>query len=211
MKAAERIEAAIARALARGMKLDLGKPIREYRNYEPHVSAPRPRVIGTDQEGKPIRIPGVLTADGRQPRSTVVGYTHDQFAYAVQGLSSKTFNAILWCCGQDLQARAELKWALLEVALERAEREHWPKRFRRADCEITGRMRCEHKYIPDLCMLALWEAAEPKTFGTHGARAKWFGLSEPHWRAALSKIYAPLPAEVMSWLDIGLRHLAKRL
>jgi len=210
----ERLELAIANANARGMRLELGRPIREYADYEPHLSAPRRRDVRPsvgDDAGDP-GIPGVITADGKQPPATSRGWTHEQLGFAASGMQPTYFKAVVWCLDMDAEARVYLKYELLQIAVQLKEQEHWPKQFRRFDCEATGLMRCRHRYVEDLCTLALREGAEPRIYGTEEARAKWFGISDRHWRrCGIADGYQSLHNELAAWYASGLRYLKDRL
>lgn len=215
MNTGERLEQAIAKANARGISLDVGRPIPEYENYQPHTAPPRRRDVVRDYQGtlKSAGIPGVLGAEGRQTRSRVSrGFTHEELAFAASTMEQPQLAAVLWCLNLDEPSRVLLKWELMKFALELREIENWPRQFRRADCELTGLMRCGHRYVQDLCTLALKEGVDPHGFGTEVARAKYFGLSEKHWRrSGIARGYSAISARLTYWYDAGIGGLRQRL
>lgn len=215
MKLGERLEIAIANASARGFRINLGRPIKEYANYDyaAHRRPPRPRVVGTDEQGKPVRIPGTETALGRQTRTPGRGgWTHEQLAFAASGMHELHFAALLWCLDRDEPSRVTLKAQLLMEAVRIKERRKWPPKIRRADCKQCGHARSERKYLQDLCTLALLEGAEPRAFSSEAARADWFGISERHWRRAkIGDGYAEISQQLVRWYASGYRYLLDRL
>ena len=215
MSVAERLEQAIAKASARGISLDVGRPIPEYQDYDyqAHTGAP-PRRDRVYEDGKLKHpgIPGVLSGEGRQTRSRVGrGFTHEQLAFAASTLDPLQLAAVLWCLNLDQPSRVLLKYELLQFALELRERERWPLELRRADCALTGFTRSP-RYVQDLCTIALTEGAEPHTLGTEAARAKYFGLSEKHWRrSGIARGYNAISARLKYWFDEGIDDLRRRL
>lgn len=216
MDLGERLELAIAKASARGIVLYQGKPIPEYEHYEPHTDPPRRRDVRPkkgDDPGDP-GIPGVYGARGRQSRSTTTsgGRKHEELAFAAAGVEPLPLAAFLWCLSADEPSRGMLKHELLLLALELRERRGWPQQIRRLDCEITGLTRCDHRYIQDLCTLALKEGADPHGFNTEQTRAKFFGISERHWRrSGIAAGYAMLSAALARWYSQGVDDLRRRL
>lgn len=214
MKPGEELEDLIARAEARGIKLELGKPIPEYDDYDyaAHRRAPRVRELVKDEKGKVTSfMPGVETADGRQSRSRRrPRWTAQDYGHAAAGMDPLQWDAIRWNLGMDQAAKHRLKAALILIAIELKERERWPARFRRADC-FCGSTRDQKRYVQDLCTLALLEGYNPQQFGTHGARAEWFGLSESHWRHAIARGYQGLYRHLEGWYLGALEHLRSNL
>ncbi len=213
MDIGERLEIAIANANARGLRIDLGKPIREYENYAPHDGQPRRRVVGKDLEGKLVTIPGVLSAEGRQTRSRrPLGWTHEQLGFAASGMDPLQQSTVLWCLDRDERSKSYVRYELMKLALELKEFARWPTRIRRAECEITGLQRCRDRYVEDLCTLALREGADPPTYASEAARAEWFGVHESHWRrTGIAAGYSVLSQRVTIWFDDGIRYLKSRL
>lgn len=211
----ERLELALARATARGVDLNLGKPIEEYQDYEEHRGPPRRRDVKRDEGGRltDVGIPGVLSAEGRQTRVSVSpAPTRQELAFAGAQMDPLELAAVLWCLNEDGTVRGHLKYELVKYALELKDVRGWPKHFRRADCEITGLVRCPYHYTLDLCTLALREGAEPITFATEASRALFFGVSEKHWRrSVLAGGYASISAKLTNWFRNGLADLGRRL
>jgi len=215
MDLGERLEQAIARASARGIPLVIGKPSPAYRNYKPHTDPPRRRdvVPATDDDLGNPGIPGVLTAEGRQTRSRVVrGFTHEELGFAAARIHPLELATVLWCLNADEFSRPTVKAQLLILAVELRETMCWPREIRRADCEITGLARERRHYCKDLCTLALKEGADPHVFGSEDARARFFGLSDKHWRRlGLANGYAMMIAHLTRWFDDGVRDLRQGL
>jgi len=214
MDLGERIEQAVTRANARGVNLVLGRPIPAYEDYEPHTSAPRRRDVQfADGMLKSIGIPGLYSAGGRQTRSSVnTSISRQEFDFVGRQMDQLELAALLWCLNEDALVRPMLKGQLLVHAVELKEIHQWPKRIRRADCELTGLVRCPHRYVIDLCTLALKEGADPDAFGTEIARALYFGVSERHWRrSVLAAGYQSISARLTNWLNNGLADLGRRL
>ncbi|MEO8466266.1 MAG: hypothetical protein ABI640_13060 [Gammaproteobacteria bacterium] len=215
MDLGERLEMAITKAAARGIRIDLGRPIPEYENYEPHVDPPRRRDVRRGAGGELLNagIPGILSAGGRETRSGgALGRKHEEFGFAAAGMDPLQLSAILWCLGMDDRCRTYVRAELFKVAVELKEREHWPPRIRRAECELTGLQRCQNRYVEDLCTLALREGADPHLYGSEGNRALWFGLSERHWRrSGLANGYQGLYGYLSGWYHGGLEYLKQRL
>jgi hypothetical protein len=214
MKSGELLEELITRAAARGVRLDLGKPIREFEDYDyaANRTAPRVRDVVTDDKGKVTSfIPGVTSAEGRQTRSQQSPrWTAQDYGHAAAGMDDLQWAAIRWCLGQDPDARTRLKSSLILIASHLKEVERWPSSFRRGEC-ACGSVRDPKRYILDLCTLALLEGADPQRFGSHGARAHWFGLSESHWRHAIARGYHGLYAHLEGWYNGALQHLRSSL
>lgn len=213
MDLGERLEIAIANANARGLRIDLGKPIKEYEDYQEHREPPRRRVVGTDGQGRAITIPGVLSAEGRQTRSRrPLGWTHEQLGFAASGMDPLHQSTVLWCLDRDERSKMYVKSELLKLALELKEQARWPARIRRAECAITGLQRCRDRYVEDLCTLAMRQGADPPTYASEAARAEWFGLHESNWRRiGLAAGYSVLSQRVTIWFDDGIRYLKSRL
>jgi hypothetical protein len=215
----QRIEQAIAKANAQGMQLELGKPQPWYEDYEPHTSRPRRREVVRHLEGpdkgklKHPGIPGVLSGEGRQTRSMVArGGKHEELGFAEAGLDQLPLAALCWCLNGEQPSRAILKHQLLLLALELRERDHWPKQVRRADCPVTGFVRCDHRYMQDLCTLALREGKDPWTYSTETNRARFFGISDKHWRrSGIANGYGTLMSQLASWFEQGISDLGRRV
>lgn len=210
----ERLELALARATARGIDLNIGKPIPEYANYEEHRNPPARRdVVYEDGKLKDYGIPGVLSAEGRQTRTSVSpAATRQELAYAGAQMNPLELAAVLWCLNEDHTVRGHIKHELLIYAVEQKELHHWPLKVRRADCEVTGLVRCKYEYVQDLCELAVREGAAPLTFATEASRALYFGVSERHWRRSfLAAGYQSISSALTNWYRNGLADLGRRL
>lgn len=213
----ERLELALARANALGIDLNLGKPIPAYENYdyESHRGAPPRRDVLYREDGtlKDRGIPGVRSAEGRQTRTAVNRtITRQELAYAGAQMDQLELAAVLWCLNEDGTVRARLKHELLIFAVELKEKERWPKKISRVDCELTGLVRCPYHYVMDLVTLALREGAAPATFATEAARALYFGVSDRHWRRSfLAAGYHAISGKLTNWFRNGLADLGRRL
>jgi hypothetical protein len=211
----ERLELAIARATARGVDLNLGKPIEEYEDYEPHRDPPRRRDVKHDEAGRLTDpgIPGVCAALGRQTRVALdPPITRHELAYAGAQMDPLELAAVLWCLNEDRTVRAHLKYELLKHALALKESSGWPKKVRRVDCEVTELVRCQWRYVEDLCTLAIREGAAPGSYATEASRAVYFGVTEQYWRRSfLVSGYAAIGARLTNWYRNGLADLSRRL
>ena len=190
-------------ASARGIDLGLSRPKRDI--PPEHRGPPRRRKEHPDDPG----IPGVLTAEGKQTRtSRAPEWSARELAMAAQGMPDTSWRALCWVVGQEEQSRMHLKYTLLQLAVERKERESWPDRMKRGDCQDCGCLRST-SYVEDLCTLAV---AEMATQGmTEIARAQFFGLAEHNWRRHVMRLYQPLYQHAQGWYQDGIRYLQSRL
>lgn len=218
MEVGERLEQAFANASARGIRIDFGRPIKEYVNYDyrAHRMPPPVRDRVVDEEGKlkDPGIPGVFSAEGRQTRAGARpgAKRHEELAYAAAGMDPLPLAAVLWCLGLDDRSRSYLRAELLKLALYLKETQRWPPKLRRAECEKTGLQRCQNRYVVDLVTLALREGADPDVYKTEAARALWFGIAERHWRrSGIAQGYDAVFGELVAWYTNGIGYLLARL
>lgn len=191
----------------RGIDLGLSRPKRDIPLA--HKGAPRRRVIGQDEKGRDVTIPGVLTAEGRQTRtSKAPEWSARDLAIAAQGMPDVSWRALCWVVGQEEPSKVYLKNALFVIAVERKEREAWPVSMRRGDCRNCGCLRSTH-YVEDLCTLAVTEMANTEM--TQVSRAQFFGLAEHNWRRNVERLYHPLYQHAQGWYQDGIRYLQTKL
>lgn len=194
-------------ATARGINLELRRPKRDLE----HQGAPRRRVVGEDDNGNVITIPGVVSARGNQDRSTrLPEWSGRELGLATQGMPDIQWRALCWVIGAEEQSRMYLKGELLNRALETKEHEVWPDTFRRGNCDFCGCNRSV-KYVEDLCVLALTELAHPNLYGTESDRANFFSINDHNWRRHVSRIYQSIYAPAHSWYADGIRYIQRRL
>jgi hypothetical protein len=210
------IQTLISIASARGIDLDLGKPRDGYEIPAAHLSGPRRRAVeppnGTSGDQKPITIPGVYSALGRQSAARhIPRWTKSDLGFAMSGASTAATHAFYWCINEDERAGGYLRWRLFEFALELKERQRWPEKLKRARCAGCLALRCSHRYVEDVVSLAMIEGAYPGAFGSLAVRAEWFGLSETHFRRAIGPGYAGVYGKLDNWWRLALSNLKRRL
>jgi hypothetical protein len=199
-------------ASVRGIDLGLSRPKRDIPLE--HRGAPRrrdvrpPKTLGDDDPGDP-GIPGLLTAEGKQTRtSKPPEWSARDLALAAKGMPEISWRSLCWVVGNEEQSRVHLKHTLFESALERKEREGWPDAMKRGDCRNCGCLRST-QYVEDLCTLAVNEMAS--TGMTEVARAQFFGIAEHNWRRHVVRFYHPLYAQAHGWYQDGIRYLQAKL
>lgn len=187
----------------RGIDLGLSRPKRDIPLE--HRGAPRRR---KEQPDGPS-IPGTLTADGRQTRtSRPAEWSARDLALAAQGMQDVSWRALCWVVGLEEPSRMYLKNELFGIAVERKSSEAWPDLIKRGDCHNCGCLRSSH-YVEDLCTLAVSEMAKPCE--SEVARARFFGLAEHNWRRYVQRLYQPLYVEANGWYLDGIRYLQRKL
>lgn len=190
-------------ASARGIDLQLSRPKRDIPLA--HRGAPRRR---REYPGGPT-IPGVLTAEGKQTRtSRPAEWSARDLAMAAQGMPDISWRALCWVVGQEEPSRVYLKNELFNIAVERKEREAWPASMKRGDCRNCGCLRSTH-YVEDLCALAVAEMARQGM--AESERATFFGLAEHNWRRHVMTLYYPLYQRGQGWYQDGIRYLQSKL
>lgn len=195
-------------ASARGIRLDLGRPRREIPLE--HRTPPRRRDVDADCGGRGI--PGVRSAQGKQDRvARAPEWTATDLGFAAAGMPEPMWRALCWAIALEEPSRIYLKRELLAIALRAKERDAWPERAPRGDCSVCGMIRCRHRYVEDLCILALMEAAQPAEFASDVRRASFFGVAEHTWRRHFLGIYASVHEPMQSWYRGALGYLRRRL
>jgi hypothetical protein len=196
-------------ATARGINLELGRPKRDVPLG--HRGVPRRRVVGQDEHGEDITIPGVLSAYGNQVRSSrQPEWSARELGMAAQGMPDIQWRSICWVIGGEEPSRMYLKGELLQLALQSKEREAWPDTIRRGNCGNCGCNRSV-KYVEDLCVLALTELANPNLYAAESDRANFFSIAEHNWRRHVSKIYQSIYVPLHGWYVDGIRYMQRRL
>lgn len=196
-------------ASVRGIDLGLSRPKRDIPLA--HRGAPRRRgvVPKTDDHAGDPGIPGILSAEGKQTRtSKQPEWSTRDLAMAAQGMPEVSWRALCWVVGLEEPSRMYLKNELFGIAVETKSREAWPDSIKRGDCGNCGCLRSTH-YVEDLCTLAVSELAKPCE--SEVARAQFFGLAEHNWRRYVQRLYQPLYMEANGWYLDGIRYLQRKL
>lgn len=161
-------------------------------------------------------VTGSHTATGSQSRSSKRPETLDTLQdIAVDGLRGMPhihMTALEWAVLGIPEAGDTLARKLHRIGITaRSEQtqKSWPTKLRRKPCKC-GRAAADD-YLPDLVSLALLELAHPETYSTHDKRSRWFGLSLQHWKATMRQPYGILRDRSMSWFDLAIDHIERRL
>lgn len=190
-------------ASVRGIDLGLSRPKRDIPLK--HKSPPRRRKESDDDPG----IPGILTAQGRQTRtSREAEWSTRDLAMAVHGMPDVSWRSLCWVVGLEEPSRMFLKNELFQIAVDKKEREAWPKEMKRGNCGDCGCLRSTH-YVEDLCTLAVSEMAKP--LESEIARARFFGLAEHNWRRYAQRLYQGIYLQAHAWYLDGIKHIQRRL
>ncbi len=206
----ELIEHLIVLADARGMRIDLGRPKQQQVPFA-HRHPPRRRAVG-EKGPTDLGIPGVLSAEGRQSDvRRQARWTASDLAHAAAAMPKDYWAALRWCLAEDQKARHRLKVRLLEHALELKEEHGWPEEVKRGECGKCGLMLSRRKYAQDLVAMALMEGACPRAFQSERDRARWFSLSETHWRRMMMVPYHLVFGELANWYICAWTYIARRL
>jgi hypothetical protein len=188
----------------------------DFRKPDPLVMAARESKVG---KTRPTpwwsvldleRGPSIRSAKGHDERRISTASLHEIATDALIGMPKNSWNVVQTSIGMTGQARDNVTEKLLKEAWKSRKRDRfWPDSLNRKACPCHRA--ATQNYVEDLVELALLHLEHPIRFGTHDARAEWFGLSSAHWRRTMLQPYDVVSRPVWAWYKSGLDHIKYRL
>lgn len=154
--------------------------------------------------------PAIRTAFGRSTRGLSKSSLEEYTAEALTQMPKRYWQTLQVAIHINDLARDSIHAKLIKLGRKSQERGgYWPKSIRRRR-SYEGR-EATPDYLVDLVNLAVLELEKPALFGSHKARAAWFGVSERNWYIQMQRPYGEISGYVWNWYHCAIGHIESRL